>query len=217
MASPDFNSSTGASSTDASDRGVIDRVKDRAAAQLSTQKDKATDGLGSVAQFVRQGTQQLRDQQHETLAGYVEQAADQIDRFSQQLRNKDVSELFNDAQRLARRNPAVFIGSAFAIGLVGARFFKSSPPDSEYSSPGRGNGGMYSGGGTYSGGGAPRSYPSAANYSSATGSNPAGEAYTSESNIGSTGAASEAGSSTPASTSTRTSTPRRRSTSNERA
>ena len=55
MASPDFNSSTGASSTNASDRGVIDRVKDRAAAQLSSQKDKATDGLGSVAQFVRQG------------------------------------------------------------------------------------------------------------------------------------------------------------------
>jgi hypothetical protein len=105
---------------------MIDRMKERATTQLSNQKDKATDGLGSVAQVVRQGTQQLRDQHHETIAGYVERAADQIDRFSQQLRDKDINELFDDAQRLARRRPAVFIGSAFALGVIGARFLKSS-------------------------------------------------------------------------------------------
>ena len=106
--------------------GMIDRVKERAAAQLSNQKEKATDGLGSVAAMVRQGTQQLRDQRHDTIAGYVDQAADQIEKFSRQLRDKDVGELLDDAQRLARRRPAVFIGSAFAIGVIGARFFKSS-------------------------------------------------------------------------------------------
>jgi hypothetical protein len=68
----------------------------------------------------------LREQQHETIAGYVDSAADQIERFSQNLKNKDVGELVNDAQRLARRQPALFVGSAFAIGLLGARFFKSS-------------------------------------------------------------------------------------------
>jgi len=111
---------------------MIDRVKERAAAQLSDQKDKATDGLGSVAHMVRQGTQQLRDQQHETLAGYVERAADQIDRLSQQLRDKDVGELVENAQNMARRRPAVFIGSAFALGVIGARFFKSSSTDDQY-------------------------------------------------------------------------------------
>jgi hypothetical protein len=33
------------------------------------------------------------------------------------------------AQRLAQRRPAVFVGSAFGIGLLAARFFKSSPPE----------------------------------------------------------------------------------------
>lgn len=191
MASSDINpSATGTTATHSPDRGVIDRVKERAAAQLSTQKDKATDGLGSVAQFVRQGTQQLRDQQHDTLAGYVEQAANQIDRFSQQLRTKDVSELVSDAQRLARRNPAVFIGSAFAVGVIGARFFKSSSQNDEPRRSDR----------AYGDGVARRSYSSAAAYGSSAAGSSAGVGYTSESNVASTSTPTGADSSTPVST-----------------
>lgn len=128
MASPDTNTPDSNAQADGSQRGsgMMGRVRESASAQLSTQKNKATEGLGSVAQAVRQSTQQLRDQQHETIAGYVEGAADQIERFSQRLREKDVGELLEEAQRFARRQPAVFIGSAFAIGLLGVRFFKSS-------------------------------------------------------------------------------------------
>ena len=115
--------------------GIADKVRERAAAQLTTQKDRALDGLGGVAQAVRKTTQSLREQQHGTLAGYVEQAADQIERLSRNLKQKDIGELVSDAQRLARRQPALFVGSAFAIGLLGARFFKSSSPDRDrYSS-----------------------------------------------------------------------------------
>lgn len=109
--------------------GIVDKVKEQAASQLSSQKDRATDGLGSVASAVRQTTQTLRDQKHDTVAGYVEQAADQIERLSERLKNKDVTELLDDAQHLARRQPALFVGGAFALGLVGARFLKSSSKD----------------------------------------------------------------------------------------
>ena len=105
---------------------IIDKVRDTARAQLTSQKNRATDGLGSISQAVRQSTHQLRDQEHDVVAHYVEQAADQIDRFSQQLRNKDVGDLMQDVQRMARRRPALFISGAFAVGLIGARFFKSS-------------------------------------------------------------------------------------------
>jgi hypothetical protein len=106
--------------------GLMDRVREGANTQLSTQKNRATDGIGSVAQAVRQTTQHLRAQQHDTIARYVDQAADQLERVSERLRQKDVGELLQDAQQFARRQPAVFIGSAFAIGLLGARFLKSS-------------------------------------------------------------------------------------------
>ncbi len=33
-----------------------------------------------------------------------------------------------DLERLARRQPAIVLGAAFAFGLIGARFFKSSEP-----------------------------------------------------------------------------------------
>jgi hypothetical protein len=111
--------------------GLMDRVKESAASQLGAQKDRATDGLGSVAQAVRHSGQQLRDQQHETIAQYIEQAADQLERFSRRLKDRNVGDLAREAQDLARRRPALFIGSAFALGLLGARFLKSSSDDGD--------------------------------------------------------------------------------------
>jgi hypothetical protein len=124
--------------------GLIDKVKQGATAQLSTQKDRATDGIGSVVDAVRQSTQHLRDNQHDTIAQYVDQAAGQLERWSNQLKEKNVGELLQEAQQLARRRPAVFIGGAFAVGLLGARFLKSSRErSSPYSRPGGGGGEVY--------------------------------------------------------------------------
>lgn len=109
---------------------IVERVRERADAQLTTQKDKATDGIGTIARAIRGTTQELREQQHDTLAQYVDRAADELERLSSRLKNKDVGDLFRDAQKLARRQPVVFVGAAFAIGLLGARFLKSSAPQS---------------------------------------------------------------------------------------
>lgn len=120
------SSQTTHTSTDTQSEGLIGRAREQATSQLNTQKNKATDGLGTVASAVRQTTDRLRSDNHDTVAHYAEQAADQIERLSAQIRGKDVSELLNDAQRLARRRPALFVGGAFAVGLLGARFMKSS-------------------------------------------------------------------------------------------
>ena len=124
------NTTTASGGTQASDvqqaSGFLGRVRERATSQIETQKERALDGLGSVAQAVRGSTQQLRDQRHDTVAQYVEQAADQIERLSRRLREKEIGEFFADVQRFAERQPAVFIGSAFALGFFGARFLKSS-------------------------------------------------------------------------------------------
>ena len=112
--------------------GIVNRVKASATAQLTTQKDRGIDALGSVTQAVRSTTQKLRDERHDTIATYVDQAADQIETWSRQLREKDVNEILTDVHRLARRQPAAFIGSAFALGLIGARFLKSSRQRDEH-------------------------------------------------------------------------------------
>ena len=128
------SSQTSHTSTDTQGEGLIGRAREQATSQLNTQKNKATDGLGTVASAVRQTTDRLRSDNHDTVAHYAEQAADQIERLSERIRGKDVSELLNDAQQLARRRPALFVGGAFAVGLLGARFMKSSAEsDDEYS------------------------------------------------------------------------------------
>lgn len=119
-----------AGASSASGRSVMDRVRSTATEQLSNQKTRATDGLGSMARAVRQTAQPLRDNQQDAIAQYVEEAADKIERMSTQLRDKDVTELVSDAQRFARQHTAVFIGSAFAVGVLAARFLKSSNPRS---------------------------------------------------------------------------------------
>jgi uncharacterized protein (DUF2384 family) len=119
--------------------GVLDRVKQSATTQLAQQKERGVDALGSVSQAVRSTTQRLRDEKHETIARYVDQAVDRIDTWTKQLKEKDVNELVTDVQRLARRQPALVIGSAFAVGLVAARFLKSSQQGTE----------LAAGGGTY--------------------------------------------------------------------
>jgi hypothetical protein len=113
--------------------GLVDRVRERASTQLNSQKNRATDEIGSAVRAVRQSTRQLRDQRHETVAQYIESAADQLDRFANRLKDKNVNEIFDDAQRLARQQPALFIGGAFALGLLGSRFLKSSSPERQVS------------------------------------------------------------------------------------
>jgi hypothetical protein len=114
------------------DPGWMDRVRERAGEQLTNQKNRATEGIGTIAHAVRNTTQELREHQHETIAEYVTSAADQLERLAARLRNKDAGELFRDAQNLARRQPVMFVGSAFVLGLLGARFLKSSPPYSSH-------------------------------------------------------------------------------------
>jgi predicted transcriptional regulator len=111
---------------------VKDQVKDRAASQLKQQKERVTARLGNVADAVRQSSQQLRDEHQDAVAQIVDRAADQLDRLSNHLRERDIGELVDDAQRLARQQPALFIGSSFAAGLLAARFIKASTPRREY-------------------------------------------------------------------------------------
>ena len=119
-------------------RGVLNLVRDSATSQIASQKDRATDGLGSLARAVRQSTQSLRGDRQDTVAQYVEQAADRLEQFSSRLRDRDLGDLMRDADRFARRQPAVFIGAAFAAGVLAARFLKSSRTDADRTPPSAG-------------------------------------------------------------------------------
>ena len=95
--------------------------------QQTSGNEIGTDGLGSDgAGRTAEHTAVARPAARDRRAVQIDRAADQLDRFSTRLRERNVSELLHDAQQLARRQPALFIGGAFVLGLLGARFLKSS-------------------------------------------------------------------------------------------
>jgi hypothetical protein len=105
---------------------VMDQARQQVQSKLGDQKDRATEGLGQVAQALRQTGQQLRDQQQEGIGQYAEMAADQVERFSGYLKGQDIHQLVGEVESLARRQPALFVGGAFMVGFFLSRFLKSS-------------------------------------------------------------------------------------------
>jgi len=107
---------------------IADQARTQVMSQLDSQKERATGGLGSVALALRQTGQHLREQEQVALGQYVERAAEAVERFSGSLGRRDVNEMVDEVENFARRQPALFLGSTFALGLLAARFLKSSSP-----------------------------------------------------------------------------------------
>jgi hypothetical protein len=107
--------------------GAATKAGTTVVAGINSQKTKAADGLGSVARALRQSGEELRTQDPSTaLPQYISTAADQVERFSGYLRSNSVSDMVGGVEDFARRQPAIFIGSACVLGLLAARFLKSS-------------------------------------------------------------------------------------------
>jgi hypothetical protein len=118
---------TGPSATGQAERpGIGDRVRQRINTQVDAQKDRAVDGLMSVAEAVRRMGEPLQGQPYEPAVRYVEGAADRVEQAAQYLREHDVDELVDDLRKVARRQPAVFVGVGFLAGAICGRFLKSS-------------------------------------------------------------------------------------------
>lgn len=111
---------------------LAEQAKSQVKTQLAGQKDQATEQLESISSALRSTSENLRDENQDAVAGYIGDAARQVDRLSGYLRNHTAGELLEEAERYARREPALFLGGAMLLGLVGARFFKSSSPDRGY-------------------------------------------------------------------------------------
>ena len=56
----------------------------------------------------------------------MEQIAGRVESTTNYLRARDIPELIDETQSLARRQPALFLTGAVALGFIGARFLMSS-------------------------------------------------------------------------------------------
>jgi len=105
---------------------LADQVKREASTRLSSQIEHVADGLGGATGALRNLSGELRQQDQSALAGFADQAASKIEGASSYLKGKDLDQIVDDVEQFARRQPAMFIGGAFTVGLLAARLLKSS-------------------------------------------------------------------------------------------
>lgn len=101
-------------------------IRKAASTRIADQKHKASEQIDHVAHALRQTTDSLRGQGLTAVADYTRQAAEQLEKFSHKLDEQDLDQIVDGVQRFARRQPTLFIGAAFGVGMLGARFLKSS-------------------------------------------------------------------------------------------
>jgi len=105
---------------------MVDHAQEQTQEMLTTRKEQAVSELGNIAQAFRQTGDQLREKEQTAAADAITQVANQVERFSNYLSNKEITDLLDEAENLARRNPELFLGGAFALGLLASRFLKAS-------------------------------------------------------------------------------------------
>ncbi|CAO3455969.1 hypothetical protein [Azospirillum largimobile] len=107
-------------------RETLGQAQGRIRSLLEQQTGRAADQLGGVANALHKAAEQLNQENGGVVADYAVQAADRVERVADMLRDATVDDIVGEVEGFARRQPEVFIGAAFAVGFLAARFIKSS-------------------------------------------------------------------------------------------
>lgn len=113
-------------------RNFASQAQQKAGEQVRSSLDKgrsrAVDTLHEVARTLRNA-----DEGNDNPTGrYMSRAGEQVERAATFLQNTDPRQMLTQTEAFARRQPALFLGGAFALGVIAARFLKSgSKPDTD--------------------------------------------------------------------------------------
>ncbi len=119
-------------------RNFASQAQQKAGEQVRSTVDKgrtrAADTLQQVARTLMQQDEQGEDgeQGDNVAAPYMHRAGEQVQRFADYLQNADPRQMMTGAEQFARRQPVLFLGGAFALGILAARFLKSTPERGGY-------------------------------------------------------------------------------------
>jgi hypothetical protein len=102
------------------------QARDSATSSLDDSRHQAADRIGGIASAVRSTSEHLRSENQAGAANLTDSLAEQVERLSSYLRDRDLRAFRDDVENFARREPAVAVGVALGLGILGARFFKSS-------------------------------------------------------------------------------------------
>ena len=108
---------------------IAEQVKDQASAVAQQQMTSAAEGLDSAAGAVNAVGDRMRENNLGELSQYTDLAAEQIEKVAAWLRTTTPEEIAHDIEDFAKKQPAVFVAGALALGLIGVRFLRSTSQD----------------------------------------------------------------------------------------
>src|SRR3954470_561656 len=100
--------------------------KERLKEQVDQRSTQAGQQVSTVADDVRTGAGELRNQGKDKPAQYAEQAAERVQNVGQWLERSDGDQIMRDVEGFARRNPWAVAAGGLVLGLAASRFLKAS-------------------------------------------------------------------------------------------
>jgi hypothetical protein len=113
---------------------AAEHIEDALVDQAEQVRHRAESAKEHAVERIRRVATQLRDvgdtlRTEDTLAaGVADRASRSIDGLANYVSDADTQSFVRDTEQLARREPAIFFGGAFLLGLAAGRFLKSSRP-----------------------------------------------------------------------------------------
>lgn len=109
-------------------KAALQGAKEQGAAQFEQYRDTAAEQIETLAQSAKSAAEQLQASDTLGLSHYVTDMAQSMTTLADNLRGKSADELLQQAGKLARDNPALFLTGSIAIGFGLSRFLKASSP-----------------------------------------------------------------------------------------
>ena len=114
---------------------MAERATDLGFQQADRAREKAADGLSHVTDTIRRVSIDMQDQP--AIANAAETVADQAERIGEYLRTTDARQILSNVENVARRQPILFLGGAFVLGLAASRLIKAAAGGSSTEQSGR--------------------------------------------------------------------------------
>jgi ElaB/YqjD/DUF883 family membrane-anchored ribosome-binding protein len=114
-------------------RGQIYNLRDQAGGKVrefaDTGKTRATDLLEELSRVVADTADSIDERLGNNYGEYARKAADSVSGFADNLRGKDVDELYDTVRSAVRKSPGVAIGIAAVVGFTLVRLVKAGLPE----------------------------------------------------------------------------------------
>ncbi|GJE58217.1 hypothetical protein [Methylobacterium trifolii] len=112
-------------------RGLIDAARLQAQDYVERRKNDAAQSVHDLARTLRTSGRDMDDKPN--IKAFFDSAADGLEQLGGTIEKRSFGDFYGEAEAFARRAPVAVAVGTFVVGLLAARFIKSSslPPDGD--------------------------------------------------------------------------------------